>query len=101
MSLCRYVDVAKAAGVTCRCLVMSVTHEHAKHNEQVIVMTISLHLFTTFLLCFYLIIVPATVRKIVLEASAFLCLFRELSCFLSLIYLLMIMLFSSADLEAL
>jgi len=32
---CRYVDVAKASGVVCRCFVMSTTAEHARHNERV------------------------------------------------------------------
>jgi len=35
LSLCRYLDVAKATGVGCRCFVIAVTHEHAKHNERV------------------------------------------------------------------
>lgn len=31
----RYVDVAKAAGVPCRCFVMQCSAEHCQHNERV------------------------------------------------------------------
>lgn len=32
---CRYVAVAKAAGITCRCFVMNISLDHAHHNERV------------------------------------------------------------------